>query len=92
MQVAEGEILGILGDNGAGKSTLMTIITGYQMPASGRIFVHGEEVALHSVEHARSLGIEWAAGRPDQRGNPTLPDMPRSERRNPERRSRTWNP
>jgi ABC-type sugar transport system ATPase subunit len=58
LQVAEGEILGILGDNGAGKSTLMKIVTGYQPPTTGRLFVHGEQVDLRSVDHARSLGIE----------------------------------
>ncbi|CAH2604131.1 protein of unknown function [Rhodovastum atsumiense] len=58
LHVAAGEILGILGDNGAGKSTLVKILTGYQPPGSGRLFVYGEEVALRSVDHARALGIE----------------------------------
>ena len=58
MHLAPGEILGILGDNGAGKSTLMKILTGYQPPTSGKLFVHGQEVALRSVDHARTLGIE----------------------------------
>jgi ABC-type sugar transport system ATPase subunit len=58
MRLAPGEILGILGDNGAGKSTLMKILTGYQAPTTGRIFVGGDEVALRSVDHARALGIE----------------------------------
>jgi ABC-type sugar transport system ATPase subunit len=58
MHLAPGEILGILGDNGAGKSTLMKILTGYQAPTSGRLFVRGEAVALRSVDHARALGIE----------------------------------
>ncbi len=53
-----GEILGILSDNGAGKSTLMKILTGYETPTSGALFVAGREVALRSVDHARSLGIE----------------------------------
>ncbi len=53
-----GEILGILGDNGAGKSTLMKILTGYQPPSAGRLFIGGEETVLRSVDHARSLGIE----------------------------------
>ena len=53
-----GEILGILGDNGAGKSTLMKILTGYQSQSAGRLFIHGQETALRSVDHARSLGIE----------------------------------
>jgi len=58
MHLAPGEILGILGDNGAGKSTLIKILTGYQPPSSGKLFVHGEEVTLRSVDHARALGIE----------------------------------
>jgi ABC-type sugar transport system ATPase subunit len=58
MHLEAGEILGILGDNGAGKSTLIKILTGYEMPTSGRVFVRGEEVALRSVDHARALGIE----------------------------------
>jgi len=58
MHLAEGEILGILGDNGAGKSTLIKILTGYQAQDSGRLFVRGQEVALRSVDHARALGIE----------------------------------
>ena len=58
LRLGRGEILGILGDNGAGKSTLMKILTGYQAPSSGRLFIDGKEVALRSVDHARALGIE----------------------------------
>jgi ABC-type sugar transport system ATPase subunit len=58
LTLRQGEILGILGDNGAGKSTLIKILTGYETPTSGRLFVSGREVALRSVDHARALGIE----------------------------------
>ena len=58
LTLCEGEILGILGDNGAGKSTLMKILTGYHAQDSGRLFLYGQETRLHSVDHARSLGIE----------------------------------
>ena len=58
LTLRQGEILGILGDNGAGKSTLMKILTGYETPTSGRLFVSGSEVTLHSVDQARALGIE----------------------------------
>jgi len=58
LSLRQGEILGILGDNGAGKSTLMKILTGYERPDAGRLSVFGREVSLHSVNHARSLGIE----------------------------------
>jgi simple sugar transport system ATP-binding protein len=58
LHLGRGEVLGLVGDNGAGKSTLIKILTGYQQPDAGKIFVHGEEVQLHSVTHARSLGID----------------------------------
>ena len=58
IHLRRGEVLGLIGDNGAGKSTLIKILTGFHPPDAGRIFVHGEEVSLRSVSHARDLGIE----------------------------------
>jgi simple sugar transport system ATP-binding protein len=58
LHVGYGEVLGLIGDNGAGKSTLIKILTGFQPPDAGAIFVNGKEVKLTSVQHARELGIE----------------------------------
>ncbi len=58
LRLKRGEILGLIGDNGAGKSTLIKILTGFQQPDEGALFVDGEEVKLRSVSHARELGIE----------------------------------
>jgi simple sugar transport system ATP-binding protein len=58
IQLAKGEVLGLLGDNGAGKSTLMKILTGFHKPDSGKVYFQGQAVELRSVSHARSLGIE----------------------------------
>jgi simple sugar transport system ATP-binding protein len=58
LHLAQGEILGLIGDNGAGKSTFIKILTGFLHQDTGRIFINGEEVRLRSVDHARSLGIE----------------------------------
>src|ERR1700686_5385054 len=58
LHLRKGEVLGLLGDNGAGKSTLMKIICGFQKQDAGRIFLHGEEVELKSVDDAGSRGIE----------------------------------
>src|SRR6201999_4295393 len=58
LTLKKGEILGILGDNGAGKSTLIKILTGFHQQTSGKLYVHGEETLLKSVDHARALGIE----------------------------------
>jgi simple sugar transport system ATP-binding protein len=58
IQLAQGEVLALLGDNGAGKSTLLKILCGFQPPDSGRILLNGDEVAFKSVDHARSLGVD----------------------------------
>jgi ABC-type sugar transport system ATPase subunit len=58
LRLGRGEVLGLLGDNGAGKSTLLKILCGYQPPDSGRVLLNGQQVALKSVTHARSLGID----------------------------------
>jgi ABC-type sugar transport system ATPase subunit len=58
MHLRQGECLGLIGDNGAGKSTLVKILSGFQRPDAGRIFVSGEETSIRSVDHARSLGID----------------------------------
>ncbi len=58
LHLGRGEVLGLIGDNGAGKSTLMKIICGFHRPDAGRILVDGTEVALRSVDHARSIGID----------------------------------
>jgi len=58
LHLAQGEVLGLIGDNGAGKSTLLKILCGFQPPTSGRIFLEGQEVTFKSVDHARSLGID----------------------------------
>lgn len=44
--VAEGEIIGIMGRNGAGKSTLLKIITGVLQPTSGKVTVSGRISSL----------------------------------------------
>jgi simple sugar transport system ATP-binding protein len=58
LRVRRGEVLGLVGDNGAGKSTLVKILTGLYKPDGGRIYLEGEEVRFHSVQHARRYGIE----------------------------------
>jgi thiamine transport system ATP-binding protein len=39
LQVAKGELVGIIGPSGAGKSTLLSLIAGFDLPVSGRISV-----------------------------------------------------
>jgi ABC-type branched-subunit amino acid transport system ATPase component len=57
MQVASGEILGVLGRNGMGKSTLIRCLSGLIRPDAGRIVFDGRDVtALAAHERAR-LGM-----------------------------------
>src|SRR5437870_3595058 len=58
LRLGQGEVVGLIGDNGAGKSTLVKILSGFQRPDHGRIFVNGKEESIRSVDHARSLGID----------------------------------
>jgi len=41
-KVPEGSITGIIGPNGAGKSTLLEIISGFQNPDSGQIYLYNK--------------------------------------------------
>jgi ABC-type sugar transport system ATPase subunit len=58
LHLKKGEVLGLLGDNGAGKSTLIKILSGFQKPDGGAMFLHGEPYAPKSVDDARAQGIE----------------------------------
>jgi branched-chain amino acid transport system ATP-binding protein len=45
MEVAEGELHGIMGPNGAGKTTFFNVLTGRVKPSRGRIRLGGEDLA-----------------------------------------------
>ena len=49
-QVAESEILFILGTSGTGKSVLLKNLVGLLTPDEGKIFIEGEEVSTYSEE------------------------------------------
>lgn len=42
--VAEGEVLVLLGASGSGKTTILRIIAGLEMPYTGKVILHGREV------------------------------------------------
>ncbi len=57
LEVAQGEVHGLLGENGAGKSTLIKILSGAYTADSGTIEFDGQEVNVGSPQHAQRMGI-----------------------------------
>lgn len=48
-EVAEGEVVGLIGHNGAGKSTLLKMISGVTVPTSGEIYLGGRVASMLEV-------------------------------------------
>ena len=44
LELEPGEIVGLIGPNGAGKTTLVNLLTGFDLPTSGRIELGGVEI------------------------------------------------
>lgn len=57
-ELAEGEVLAVVGDNAAGKSTLIKALTGALVPDAGTIWLGDEVVQFASPLDARLAGIE----------------------------------
>jgi branched-chain amino acid transport system ATP-binding protein len=57
LQVAEGEIVALLGANGAGKSTTLRTISGLMKPLSGSLRFQGQSIASLPPEAIARLGI-----------------------------------
>src|SRR6202021_2182145 len=55
--VAEGEIVGLLGENGSGKSTLMKVLFGMIAPDSGSIVFRGRSLSGHGPAEALAAGV-----------------------------------
>src|SRR4051812_24357262 len=62
MEVAEGEIVALLGTNGAGKSTLLKAISGLVHPVAGRIEFDGRDITSASAQETTALGIVQVPG------------------------------
>lgn len=58
LNLAQDEVLGLVGDNGAGKSTLMKVLNGAYQPDAGQIFLEGKPVHFGSPHDSRQAGIE----------------------------------
>lgn len=56
LRVADGQVLGLLGQNGAGKTTLLNLLTGYLAPTRGRVLIDGHDPLLEPEAAKRRLG------------------------------------
>ncbi|GAB2528776.1 sugar ABC transporter ATP-binding protein [Paramicrobacterium agarici] len=56
-EIAEGEVLALIGENGAGKSTLIRILSGAHQPDSGSVLINGETAVIDSPASAEAYGI-----------------------------------
>lgn len=57
IEVAEGEIVALIGSNGAGKTTTLLTISGIIKPKAGSIFLGGEDITGYAPHRVVELGI-----------------------------------
>ncbi len=56
LDLAQDEVMAVLGPSGSGKSTLLRVIAGLQKPDSGRVLLEGEDITGLSP-HRRGIGL-----------------------------------
>jgi branched-chain amino acid transport system ATP-binding protein len=62
LDVAEGEIVALLGTNGAGKSTMLKAISGLVHPTAGRIEFDGRDITTCTPQETTAMGIVQVPG------------------------------
>lgn len=58
LDIAPGEVIGLVGPNGSGKSTLLNMLSGYYPPSSGTIAFDGRDVTRRTLHQRVRLGIQ----------------------------------
>jgi branched-chain amino acid transport system ATP-binding protein len=57
VQLAEGEVVGIVGPNGSGKTTFVNIVTGYLKPTEGAVRFRGRDITSLKPREVTNLGV-----------------------------------
>lgn len=55
--IKSGQLVCLLGSNGAGKTTLLRVVSGLLGADEGQFYLDGKEIALHSPEWRRQVGL-----------------------------------
>jgi D-methionine transport system ATP-binding protein len=55
LEIARGEVFGVIGHSGAGKSTLVRLINGLETPSEGRVYVGPHELTALSERDRRGV-------------------------------------
>lgn len=55
LSVEKGEFVAVTGPSGCGKSTLLTVLSGLDLPTSGRVMIAGREVTSSSEKELAEL-------------------------------------
>jgi lipopolysaccharide export system ATP-binding protein len=64
IQLAEGEVVGLLGANGAGKTTTFSMVVGLLKPDQGRIHFNGQDITKKAMYKRARLGMAYLAQEP----------------------------
>ncbi len=74
LRIAEGEVVGLVGESGCGKSTLGRVVAGIHPPSAGRLLYRGRDVAGLSGAEARrvQLAVQMIFQDPMSSLNPRL--------------------
>ena len=57
LTVPKGSITGLIGPNGSGKTTLFNIVTGYERPDTGEVYLDGQRITGASAQRVFRLGL-----------------------------------
>ncbi|HUG56947.1 MAG TPA: oligopeptide/dipeptide ABC transporter ATP-binding protein [Candidimonas sp.] len=74
LDVAAGEVLGIVGESGCGKSTLGRVITGMLPPTSGEVYYRGQDISQlgGAARSEYDLGVQMIFQDPFSSLNPRM--------------------
>ena len=57
LELRQGEVVGLIGPNGAGKSTLVNVLSGFDRPTRGRVFLGERDVTRWSAHRRGRHGL-----------------------------------